>query len=232
MLKKRWKAFVKVLVNNKNIVTFLSASTVLASFVLKDVWDERLKELSAAINTAADRSEKLNANFYFSRRLFVIQRGISDLGSLIANGGKPSLPVGPSEALDKGRAEWLSSNEYRFFAEMTDLRAYVKVLPRHKYYDRATIALAGRMENYEKRASDLGKGHDAAFQGSLATEFGGISDATDALAGEAFTEGRDTLEWSEKWHKICVWAIYSLFAAGWVLGLIANFAGVKVGAKE
>src|SRR5260370_40497252 len=77
-----WNHLLKALQKHKAFVTIFSAFIVFASFIVKDAWDDHLKELANAIKSAEESMKHKDEQVALARAFEGIRRG---LNLLLAN---------------------------------------------------------------------------------------------------------------------------------------------------
>jgi hypothetical protein len=221
-----WQRCLYSLGRHKNAVTIISAFLVFISFIVKDSWDEHLKDLATSIENARkdiDRDDEHSLMLTILRAVYIDSTAL-----------EAKLIEGKSDTKDSIKVSNIRANDYdsqNSVIRNVEIAGRVsKFLPDRQEYEKqfkeinlANASLGGDMSKFEAKKIEFG----AEQRKVLDERISKLVSRADRLRGKALLEADSLHDWNERYHKICVRLTYLLFAVGWALGLVSNLAGVK-----
>lgn len=234
--RRSWNGLTAFLGKHNKVVTVLSAFIVFWSFIIKDAWDEHLKELAGTVAAARDRardSENFDYTLDYLRatleQLDLLKRKLVD---------NENVKEKTSAQLEVG---FVNQVEDAIFADLDEVDSLAKVLPHPDHYLGEVKRLRDLHGKYGLELTrldtlaNLNKERTPAEEQQLVAigkQSSQILSSADRLRMQAIHEAEAVRDWNERYHAICRRISYWLFACGWPLGLLSNLAGAKSSIPE
>jgi len=228
-----WKQWLIFLGKHKNIITITSSFIVLLSFVVKEGWDEHLKDLIQSIEAAQAKEEREGTRRHMLFLLNEVDQHLEEIREKVVF----EKPIDKEEEIVGEYIRVMAENNQSVDNALALATELAEKLPKRRYYA-TKIELLRDQNNVLNRSfkewesttstDDTVVGEVQALQKRWLK----LSDDSIRVLQEAVNDAWDVRNWNERYHRICSYVTYALFLLGWALGLLSNFAGLQTNKPE
>jgi hypothetical protein len=227
VFRKKISIFGKFLTNNRKILRIASAIVVLGSFVVKEVWDERVHSAQEEIRTVIEKSDRIETDAEIFTKVVEVQQSIEELKASANKSTGIDIPSVEQQYLDK--VELLENN---LDLALDRVDAILEVLHDRKGLDKQRDEVSESILALKRKYSSWTYKDPEDLKSNLMIQYEQIKKdevTVDVKAHElvwaAERQANSELEGLNKNHALSIRLSYFFFGVGWVLGFATTFLG-------
>lgn len=224
----------QILKERRKVLSAVGAVVVLGSFVVKEVWGERVHAAQAKIESVVNKSDREQVDVAILAKVTEVQESLDDIQAPTVEKADTNMQRFEQRYRDKTE---LMDEELEMTLERAD--SILEILHNHHDLDKQREEVYQLLLAFRRKSTSMSYNGPEDFKNQIVARYqqakkdeANVDLKAYELVSAAERRADDELQSLNKKQTLSVRLSYFFFGVGWVLGLAANFLGSSGGGAE